>query len=178
MNSNKEKFKEAILCTRDILQDLYGIYMCMNDKKDDGVIYDLIYKMSGHIDIISFNKFDYNTKSVISTTIDLLGTIYTLPQYIGNDNFGCKALELIEMADIISNFSFLETDTSIYESIVDNKNTSCNSSETVTFRNIWISATGLENLFNHVWKLGYLSEQCEIIPDDEGYMLNFTVYKK
>lgn len=35
----------------------------------------------------------------------------------------------------------------------------------------------MENLFNHIWKLGYLSEQCEIIPDDDGYMLNFTVYK-
>lgn len=180
MNNNKEKFKEAILCARDILQDLYGMmYMRMDNKKDKEVVYDSIYKMSNHIDIISFNEFDYDTKSVISTTIDLLGTIYALPHYTGSDDFGCKVLELIEIADMISNFDFLEVDTSIYKSMADNKNTSSNN-ETVSFTNVWTcSATGLENLFDHIWKLGYLSEQCEIIPEEyeEGYMLNFTVYK-
>lgn len=125
---NKEKFKDAILSVSRVLQDLYGMmYMRMDNRKDKEAIYDSIYKMSGYIDIISFNKFNYNTKSVISTTIDLLAVIYIFPEYIGSDDFGCKVLELIEIANKISNFSFLETDTSIYKSIVDNRNTSCNS---------------------------------------------------
>lgn len=177
---NKEKFKDAILSVSRVLQDLYGMmYMRMDNRKDKEAIYDLIYKMSGYVDIISFNKFDYNTRSVIRTIIDLLAAIYIFPGYTGSDDFGCKVSELIEIANIISNFDFLETDTSIYKSMVDNKNTSCNS-ETVTFTNVWMcSATGLENLFNHIWELGYLSEQCEIISTEyeDGYILNFTVYK-
>lgn len=181
MNNNKEKFREAILCTHDILQDLYRMYMCTNDKKDNDVIYDLMYKMSGYIDIISLNEFDYNSKFTMDATIDLLSTIYDLlVEYTSSsNNFGYKILDLIEIANKISNFSFLETDTFIYESMVNNKNTSCDD-EIVSFTDVWTcSATGLENLFNHIWELGYLSEQCEIIPDkyEEGYILNFSVYK-
>lgn len=177
---NKEKFKDAILSVSRVLQYLYGmIYTCINNKEDKEAIYDSIYRMSGYIDIISLGEFNYNSKFTISATIDLLAEIYTFPEYPGSDDFGCKVLELIQTADKISNFDFLETDTSIYKSMVNNKNTSCNS-ETVTFTNVWTySATGLENLFNHIWKLGYLSEQCEIISDEdeEGHLLNFSVYK-
>ena len=177
---NKEKFKDAILSVSRVLQDLYGMmYTCINNKEDSEAIYDSIYRMSGYIDIISLGEFNYNSKFTIGATIDLLAEIYTFPEYPGSDDFGCKVSELIEIANIISNFDFLETDTSIYKSMVDNKNTSCNS-ETVTFTNVWTcSATGLENLFDHIWKLGYLSGQCEIIPEEyeDGYMLNFTMYK-
>ena len=177
---NKEIFKDAILSASSVLRDLYGMMHIWVIKKDKEAIYDLVYKISGYIDTISFNEFDYNSRFTIDATIDLLAVIYiSLSDYRGSDDFGCKVLELIEIANKISNFSFLEADTSIYKSIVDNKNASHNN-ETVNFTDVWTcSATGLEDIFNHILELGYISERCEITPDsnEEGYVLNFSVYK-
>lgn len=102
---------------------------------------------------------------------------------IGGEELGNVIKEVSSLIDP----QILSVDVSVYESnVVSETNRPEKDGNEIILENIWMENTPadmLDGVFNHLWRLGYLSRQHQIVErlngdgEFEGVVLNFALYE-
>lgn len=130
---------------------------------------------------------DMNTKMIFHEFVCLSEFIHQIQLFM-DDGINEEELDnVIKEVSSLIDPQMLSVDVSVYESnIVSETNRPEKDGNEIVLENVWMEntpANTLDGVFNHLWKLGYLSRQHQIIKkfdedgEFEGVVLNFALYE-
>ena len=192
-NYNFDKIKATVENVHSKIDEFCHVYFDLryseNGTEDDADMFFLLTEIRGCLaSIMEHSEYPcLDIKTVFHEFIKLDEFVYNISSFI-NDGIGGEELAstINEVSSLIDP-QMLSVDTSVYKAnMISEIDRPEKDENEIILENVWMENTtfdAMNGVFNHLWRLGYLSRPHRLIEESdeygevEGVTLDFALYK-